>query len=80
MGITVLANFDCTTLVVVIKKLQPLLNSFILEMNTWEETAAYHSKKGHGIFNISPKPRSLDFAVSFNVGGIEIQGKLMQKF
>jgi len=36
---------------------------FIPDMNIWEETAAYHSKKEHGIVITSPKPRSLDFAV-----------------
>lgn len=54
MGSTVLASFDCTTLVLVLvnKKLQPHLKPFIPKINTCEETAVYCSKKGHVIFNI----------------------------
>lgn len=52
MGSTAVANFDCTTLALVNKKLQPHLKPFIPEINTCEETAAYSSKKVHVIFNI----------------------------
>lgn len=70
MGITVLASFDCTTLVMVTKKLWPHLKPFIPEMNTCEETAAYCSEKVHVIF-IFHQTRDLRiFAISFNLNTI----------